>query len=121
MIRAQVLGTARLITALRRVRAARTAAMAMAVARGARDVRNAARREVPRQSGRLARRVTVETAPDGLAATVGTDLDYGTYLELGTRRLAARPWLVPAFRRLRARLRAVLARAAAGGTGTGPR
>lgn len=111
MIRAKILGTARLTAALRRLRGAQTAAMAAAVARGARDVRDAARRELPRRSGRLARAVTIETAADGLAATVGTDLDYGTFLELGTRRMAARPWLLPAFRGSRARLRAGFARA----------
>ena len=106
MIRAKVLGLTRLSASLRRLRVAQTTAMAAAVARSARDVRDAARRELPRRSGRLARRVTIETAADGLAATVGTDLDYGTYLELGTRRMPARPWLLPAFRGLRARLRA---------------
>ena len=111
MIRAKVLGARRLSAALRRLRGAQTAALAAAVAQGARDVRDAARRELPRRSGRLARRVTIETTADGLAATVGTDLDYGTYLELGTRRMAARPWLLPAFRGLGARLHAGFARA----------
>jgi HK97 gp10 family phage protein len=110
MIRVRVSGVDRLGAALRRLRVVRTAAMTAAVARGARDIRDAARRELPRRSGRLAQRVTIETAPDGLAATVGTDVDYGTYLELGTRRMTARPWLLPAFRGLRARLRANFAR-----------
>jgi len=111
MIRVRVSGMARLSASLRRLRETQTVAMAAAVARGARDVRDAARRELPRRSGRLARAVTIETAADGLAATVGTDLDYGTYLELGTRRMAAQPWLLPAFRGVRARLHANFARA----------
>jgi len=117
MIRARFIGMAHLSAALRRLPADRSAALAAAVSAGARDVRDAAIRNLPRRSGRLARRVTVETTPDGLAATVGTDLDYGTFLEFGTRRMAARPWLRPAFLDLRARLRARLARAGVGGRG----
>jgi len=115
MIRARVVGMARLSATLHRLRADRSTALAEAVSAGARDVRDAAIRNLPQRSGRLARRVTVETTPDGLAATVGTELDYGTFLELGTRRMAARPWLQPAFLGLRGRLRARLARAAGRG------
>lgn len=121
MIRARIVGMARLSAAFRRLRADRSAAMAAAVSAGAHDVRDAAIRNLPRRSGRLARRVIVEIAPDGLAATVGTDLDYGTFLELGTRRMAARPWLRPAFLTLLSRLRARLARAAAGAIERGKR
>lgn len=114
MIRARIVGMARLSAALRRLHTDRSAAIAAAVSAGAHEVRNAAIRNLPRRSGRLAGRVTVEMTPGGLAATVGTDLDYGTYLELGTRRMAARPWLRPAFLDLSSRLRARLMRAAAG-------
>ncbi len=121
MIRVRIVGIDRLAATLRRLQSDRSAALAAAVSAGAHDVREAATRNLPRRSGRLARRVTVEIAPDGLAATVGTDLDYGTFLELGTRRMAARPWLRPAFLALRSRLRANLARAAAGVVGSGGR
>ncbi len=97
MIRARIGGLARLGATLRRLQAAQSIAMADAVAAGAQEIQGAARERLPRRSGRLARSVTVETAPDGLAATVGTDMDYGAYLELGTRRMAARPWLHPAW------------------------
>ena len=119
MIRARIVGMARLSATLRRLQAERSTAMAEAIAAGAQDVRDAAKRNLPRRSGRLARRVTVKITPDGLAATVGTELDYGTFLEFGTRRMAARPWLRPAFLGLRGRLRARLARAAAGAIGRG--
>lgn len=33
----------------------------------------------------------------GLAAEVGTRLDYGKFLEFGTSKMAARPWLSPAW------------------------
>ena len=119
MIRARIVGMARLSTALRRLRADRSTAMAEAISAGANDVRDAAIRNLPRRSGQLARRVTVEIAPNGLAATVGTDLDYGTFLELGTRRMVARPWLRPAYLELLSRLRTRLAQAATGAVGRG--
>jgi len=34
---------------------------------------------------------------DQLTYKVGTNIDYGTHLEFGTRNMAARPWLKPAF------------------------
>ena len=119
MIRARIVGMARLSAALHRLRADRSAAMAAGISAGAHDVRDAAQRNLPRRSGQLARRVTVEIAPNGLTATVGTNLTYGTFLELGTRRMAARPWLRPAFLILLSRLRTRLAQAATGAVGRG--
>jgi hypothetical protein len=43
------------------------------------------------QTGRL--RASVAHAVEGLVGRVGTNLDYGRWLELGTRLCAARPWL----------------------------
>jgi hypothetical protein len=52
--------------------------------------------EPPRkQTGRL--RASVTRAIEGLVARVGTNLDYGRWLELGTRLVDSRPWLRPAF------------------------
>lgn len=34
----------------------------------------------------------------GPSAQVGTNLKYGAWLEFGTKRMGARPWLVPAYR-----------------------
>lgn len=44
-----------------------------------------------KQRGRLLASVAWEIV--GLVARVGTNLDYGRWLELGTARMAARPWL----------------------------
>jgi len=112
MIRIRIAGQARLGASLRRLLAAQTVTMADAVTAGAQDIQAAARERLPRRSGGLVNSVTIEMAPDGLAATIGTDVATGTYLELGTRRMAARPWLQPALLALRPSLRARFARMA---------
>jgi len=44
-----------------------------------------------KQTGHLRRSIAWEI--NGIVGRVGTNLDYGRFLELGTRRMAARPWL----------------------------
>lgn len=56
-----------------------------------------------RVTGRLASSVGHLIEPDGLAGIVGTNVVYGRYLELGTHKMAARPWLRPAVDRLKMR------------------
>ncbi len=50
-------------------------------------------------TGRLAGSIFAEFLNGGLRAIVGTDVVYGEHLELGTKNIAARPWLFPAFER----------------------
>lgn len=54
-------------------------------------------------TGRLARRIRVVKSGNKRKprASVGTELPYGQMLEFGTTRMAARPWLLPAFRTAR--------------------
>ena len=47
--------------------------------------------------------------PGRLAVRVGTDVVYGKYLETGTRKMAWRPWLVPALARSMAKIKAIFA------------
>lgn len=46
-----------------------------------------------KQTGRLRASVGSEVIPNDLTGRVGTNLEYGKCLELGTSRMAARPWL----------------------------
>jgi hypothetical protein len=55
------------------------------------------------QSGALAQSLFAKTAPDG-AVRIGTPLDYGWHLEMGTRTRAAYPWLTSALDDYRAGL-----------------
>ena len=69
--------------------------------------------EIPHvQSGHLKDSIEYEMLPDGMTARIGptTIAKYGLYLERGTPRMAARPFLRPALRRNRMRLRRILER-----------
>lgn len=95
------------------------AAAGEAVADAARAHLDSEARPPVSRTGTLARSVAVEVRGGADAArgevVVGTPLAYGGWLELGTRRIAAMPWLGPAFRSLapllRPRLRTALQRA----------
>lgn len=60
------------------------------------------------QTGRLRGSVAWEVV--GLLGRVGTNLRYGRWLELGTRKMAARPWLRASLKAMLDRLRRILSR-----------
>ena len=111
-LQASLEGGGRLARKLRSLSAQRRRTVAAAVRSDARLLRDEVRADLSRsgvslpgrppapRSGRLAESVDTDIAADGLSATVGSDLDYGRYLEFGTRRMPARSWLLPAFQRL---------------------
>lgn len=48
-------------------------------------------------TGRLATGVLMELPAGNMTGRVGTNVVHGEYLEFGTSRMAARPWLFPSF------------------------
>lgn len=51
-------------------------------------------------TGRLASNVKVELAnQSNIVARVGTGIAYGPWLEFGTSKMAARPWLLPSYKK----------------------
>lgn len=63
-------------------------------------------------TGRLANSVVANLPTSGNISTeVGTNVQYGRYLEFGTTRMAARPWLLPSFNKAKAGVEAKLKRA----------
>lgn len=62
-----------------------------------------------KQFGHLRRSVTRELDAARLVGRVGTNLKYGRWLELGTAKIAARPWLRRALAECRAAIRAIFA------------
>ena len=61
-----------------------------------------------KQTGRLAASMAWER--DGLVARVGTAVKYGPWLEMGTSRMAARPFLHRALNEMTPRIRAILSK-----------
>lgn len=61
-------------------------------------------------TGALSRSIAVEN-PREMQVFVGTSIEYGLWLEMGTSRMAARPWLVPANEQERRNLPKVIAEA----------
>lgn len=61
-------------------------------------VEGAAKRLCPVDTGRLRSSITHELAKDaqGIVGTVGTNVEYAAYVELGTSRMSAKPYLRPA-------------------------
>lgn len=63
-------------------------------------------------TGKLVSSVSVEVNRSGLYALVGSNLDYAGFLEMGTSKMGARPWLEPALRKNRGNLNKNLSAAA---------
>lgn len=67
---------------------------AQVVAKSALSVEAGAKNRAPVDTGAL--RNSIGTDVSGLSATVGPTVHYAPYLEFGTRRMAARPFMGPA-------------------------
>jgi HK97 gp10 family phage protein len=63
------------------------------------SIRQDARRLVPILTGRL--RGSIRQEREGLTGRVGSDVEYAGFVELGTSRMAAQPYLAPALYRAR--------------------
>lgn len=129
-LKSKVVGGDRLRARVQRIGAAATKEVGKAVAVSAVLVQGECRRRIQRgaRSGRIYRRgnithqasapgeypktdtgrlvasIFAEVDDDSLGAVVGTDVIYGKYLESGTRRMSARPWLQPTFDDLKPRI-----------------
>ena len=66
--------------------------------RRALQVDRAAKQLCPVDTGRLRSSITNEIGQDseGLVATIGTNVEYAPHVELGTSKMAAQPFLLPA-------------------------
>jgi phage gpG-like protein len=63
-----------------------------------------------KQTGRLRASVTYEVDEKALEARVGTNVDYGMYLELGTKKgIRPRPWLRRALDEVKAQIQSLAA------------
>lgn len=67
------------------------------IRKGAYDILGRSQSDVPVRTGNLKTSGHVDTEAGGLRATIGYSAEYAAYVELGTRRMPARPFLRPAF------------------------
>lgn len=61
------------------------------------DMQKKAQKNAPVDTGTLQRSITLEMRDSGKTAEVEPTVDYGAYVELGTRFMTAQPYLKPAF------------------------
>ena len=66
-----------------------------AVRKAAMDVEAAAKRGAPVDTGALRNSISTDT-PTVLSAEIGPTVNYGLYVEMGTSRMAAQPYMGPA-------------------------
>ena len=85
--------------ALRGFAPERRAKVAQVIAATCLEIERTAKGLAPVDTGRLRSsiRSSLEDVATRLRGEVLTDVDYAAYVELGTRRLAASPYLLPAF------------------------
>jgi HK97 gp10 family phage protein len=67
------------------------------VMRSALKVQAGAKARCPVDTGRLRGSIAVEIEEGGLGASVGTNVHYAPFVEFGTSRMRARPYLFPAW------------------------
>ena len=67
-----------------------------------------AKKACPVDTGRLRNSITHVTRPSEKAVYIGTDVEYGPYVELGTRHNGAQPFLRPAATEHQAKYEAIL-------------
>ena len=74
--------------------------------------RSSAPGEPPKtDTGRLVSNIFSILASDRQSVEVGTDINYGRFLEFGTSKMAARPWLHPTYQKIKPRIEERLRRA----------
>jgi HK97 gp10 family phage protein len=62
------------------------------------------------RTGHLFRSVQYEVGKGQFTVRIGTNVRYGLYLEVGTSKMAPRPWLRPALEKSRKRIVGILAK-----------
>lgn len=79
-----------------------------ALLEGLQEVVADAKKGSPKLTGHNADTITQKVTPGGRKAAVFTESGYGGYLEVGTRRMAARPYIRPAFEKHKGKILAAL-------------
>lgn len=89
-----MVGSDELAAALRQIAAQAPDLAARVLDNAAMRVEASAKQRCPVDTGRL--RSSIQVGGDGLQRTVGTNVEYGPYIEFGTSKRPAKPFLGPA-------------------------
>jgi len=129
-VRVKIIGRDRLNAKFRRLPVDQVTGVGRAVALSALEVQGEARKSIQRgrrtgvivrkggkrhqrsapgeppktDTGRLVSNIFAILDANQLGAEIGTDIRYGRHLEFGTRKMQPRPWLHPAFERMKPRI-----------------
>lgn len=87
----------RVINAIRLFTSNKDAAIRRVVIENANAITADAKSLCPVKTGKLRASIKPTIHASGLGATVGTDVEYSSYVEFGTSRQRAQPFLFPAF------------------------
>lgn len=92
----QIEGMPRLRAALARVDAEGVKTVQREVMRATLNIHAGAKKRCPVDTGRLRNSIAFRIEEGGFAGVVGTNVHYAPHVEFGTRRMRARPYLLPA-------------------------
>ena len=67
------------------------------IAETAYKIESDAKKLTPVDTGNLRRSIKTDIKEDGLTAEIGTNVEYAIYVEFGTSKQPARPYLTPAY------------------------
>ncbi|ESU71107.1 hypothetical protein T260_15115 [Geobacillus thermopakistaniensis] len=95
----QINGMQELLRQLERMGAEADRVKEEALLAGAEIIQQAASERAPRDTGKLAENIVISDVKEDGTVDIGPDRDrfYGLFLEFGTSKMAARPFLQPAF------------------------
>jgi|SRR5690606_5872219 len=102
----------RAISQIRRYQISRIQEVKDAVNQTGLAVTRKAKQRAPVDTGRLRASIQIQIYPNGLTADVGTNVEYAPYVEFGTSKMRAQPFLFPSWFEERpafeARIRSIL-------------
>lgn len=95
-VRVEVLGLNKALGDIRNYQLSKVVGVRKIVQESGINIQRNAKRNCPVDTGRLRSSIRTRTMNNGLSAEVGTDVRYGPFVESGTRRMPAQPFLFPA-------------------------
>lgn len=110
-IKVEIKGLDKAIATLNRMNLVAEQRVREQVAESALNVQRGAKERCPVRTGALWNSITVDFYQDGLTAEIAPHMPYAPYVEFGTTRMPAKPYLFPAWEEERPKFEAGIKRA----------